>query len=405
VNSMLRIVNIGIAHDRPGIAIAFIYSLILLACFTVASPHAHAAGASEAKLQLEKLHKLRSTVEQLQRRLEKDKGKHSALRNKLRSAEKAVGRVVRKLDAVNGQLKTQKKKINTLQKQRKTLQSELAQQRRVLASQIRTAYAIGRQEYMKLLLNQKDPAVMGRTLVQYDYLNRARTEQIGVIQQDVARLANLETEIASQTAKLKDTRDKRLKQKRKLDQRRKDRSKVLKVLDRQIRTRKQKLNQAKADVKQLEDLMRGLRQALADVPINAGQRKSFRSQKGRMRMPVRGRITSRYGSKRNDGGLRWQGVMIRAKQGSEVRTVSHGRVAFADWLRGFGLMVIVDHGDGYMSLYGHNDSLFVETGDWLEPGEVIGSVGTSGGRKRPSLYFEIRHNGKPSNPLRWVRRN
>ena len=404
MNPSLRIVKIGIAHGRVKLALTFIYSLFLLASFTAGSI-AHAAQGSDTTLQLQKLHTLRNTVEQLQRKLDSDKDKHSALRNKLRSAEKAVGRVVRKLDAVNGRLKSQQKKMQTLQRQRKKLQAELTQQRRVLASQIRTAYAIGRQEYMKLLLNQKDPSVMGRTLVQYDYLNRARTEQIGVIRQDVERLAVLEREITTQTAKLEDTRDKRLQQKRKLDQNRKARSKVLKVLDRQIRTRKQKLNQAKADIKQLEDLMRGLRRALADVPINAGQRKSFRSQKGRMRLPVRGRISSRYGSKRNDGGLRWQGVMIRAKQGSEVRTISHGRVAFADWLRGFGLMVIVDHGDGYMSLYGHNDSLYVETGDWLEPGEVIASVGTSGGRKRPSLYFEIRHKGKPSNPLRWVRRN
>jgi len=369
------------------------------------SPLAFAEAGTDASLQLQKLHKLRTTVEQLQRTLEKDKDKYSALRAKLRSAEKAVGRVARKLDTVNRQLKTQQKKMNKLHQQRRTLQADLERQRRVLASQIRTAHAIGRQEYMKLLLNQKDPSVMGRTLVQYDYLNRARTENITVIQKDVARLADLEQAISLQTTKLKLTRNKRLAQKQKLDQRRKARSTVLKVLDRQIKTRKQKLNQAKADIKQLEDLMRGLRRALADVPVNAGKRKSFRSQKGRMRLPVKGRITSRYGNKRNDGGLRWQGVMIRAKRGSEVNTVSHGRVAFADWLRGFGLMVIVDHGDGYMSLYGHNDSLFVETGDWVEPGEVIASVGTSGGRKRPSLYFEIRHNGKPSNPLRWVRRN
>jgi len=364
-----------------------------------------AAPDSDTSLQLQKLHKLRTNVEQLQRTLEKDKDRYSTVRTKLRKAEKAVGRVVRKLGAVNRQLKTQQKKMNALHKQRGKLKADLVQQRRVLASQIRTAHAIGRQEYMKLLLNQKDPSVMGRTLVQYDYLNRTRTENITVIQEDVARLADLEQAISLQTTKLQLTRDKRLAQKRQLDQRRKERSKILKVLDRQIKTGKQKLNQAKADIKQLEDLMRGLRRALADVPIDAGQRKSFRSQKGRMRLPVKGRITSSYGSKRNDGGLRWQGVMIRAKQGSEVRTVSHGRVAFADWLRGFGLMVIVDHGDGYMSLYGHNDSLFVETGDWLEPGEVIASVGTSGGRKRPSLYFEIRHNGKPANPLRWVRRN
>ncbi|NNG14001.1 MAG: peptidoglycan DD-metalloendopeptidase family protein, partial [Gammaproteobacteria bacterium] len=154
----------------------------------------------------------------------------------------------------------------------------------------------------------------------------------------------------------------------------------------------------------LETLMEGLRDALADVPANAGQRKAFKSQRGRLRLPVRGKITANYGSRRKAGGFRWQGVMIRAKQGADVKAVSHGRVAFADWLRGFGLMVIVDHGDGYMSLYGHNESLYVETGDWVEAGDVVSAVGSSGGQKRAGLYFEIRANGKPTNPLRWCKR-
>jgi septal ring factor EnvC (AmiA/AmiB activator) len=263
---------------------------------------------------------------------------------------------------------------------------------------------MGRQEYMKLLLNQQDPSVMGRTLVYYDYLNRARTAKISAISESVTRLEKVEAQIRDQTERLERTRIEQLEQKRKLEKSRVERSRVLARLDKQIRTREQKLQLYRADARQLERLMEGLREALSDVPENAGQRKAFKSQRGRLLLPVRGEITAKFGSRRKAGGFRWQGVMIRARQGADVKSVSHGRVAFADWLRGFGLMVIIDHGDGYMSLYGHNESLYVETGDWVEAGDVVAAVGNSGGQKRPGLYFEIRSDGKPTNPLRWCKR-
>ncbi len=373
----------------------------LFALTTAIPSHVNA----DVTLQQQKLNELRLRIEKLQTKLDKQKDKHSRLRKKLKKSEKKIGKVNRQLKTINRKLSKQKKQLSELNKQKKNLNFALNQQRNALAGQIRTSYAIGRQEYLKLLLNQQDPALMGRTLVLYDYLNRARTERISEIALKVTELKSVEEKINLQTVKLNSTRQKRLKQKQALESNRKKRASVLEALNKKIRTRKQKLAQVKTDAKQLEDLMQGLRRALADVPANAGVRKSFRSQKGRFRLPVRGRISSRYGSRRGSTGLRWQGVVIRARQGASVRSISHGRVAFADWLRGFGLMVIVDHGQGYMSLYGHNDSLYVETGDWIEAGEEIASVGRSGGRKKPALYFEIRHNGKPTNPMRWVKRN
>jgi len=376
----------------------------LLFVFILAAPTQVYAEA-DAALQQKKLDELLSRIEKIQIKLAKQKDKHSQLRSKLKKSEKKIGKVNRQLKVINKKLRKQNKQLSKLDNQKNNLNKSLDQQRKALAGQIRSSYAIGRQEYLKLLLNQQDPIVMGRTLVLYDYLNRARTERIGEIASKVAELKVVEEKINTQTAKLNATRQKRLKQRQALKSNQKKRAVVLDALNKKIRTRKQKLAQAKTDAKQLEDLMRGLRRALADVPSNAGVRKSFRSQKGRYRLPVKGRISSRYGSKRGSTGLRWQGVVIRAKQGASVRSISHGRIAFADWLRGFGLMVIVDHGAGYMSLYGHNDSLYVETGDWIEAGDEIASVGRSGGRKRPALYFEIRHDGKPTNPLRWVKRN
>ena len=376
----------------------------LLSSFIVV-PSLNAETQTDPALQQKKLDQLRTRIEKIQSALTKQQDKHSKLRSRLKKSEKKIGKVSSQLKRINRKLRNQQGELAKLNSKKSRLDTELVKQRKALAGQIRTAYAIGRQEYLKLLLNQQDPSVMGRTLVLYDYLNRARTERISKIDSKVLELKKIEKKINQQTARLGETRKKRLKQKQDLEENLKKRTAVLDKLNKKIRTRKQKLAQAKTDAKQLEDLMQGLRRALADVPVNAGVRKSFRSQKGRYRLPVKGRISSRYGSRRGNTGLRWQGVVIRAKQGSGVRSISHGRVAFADWLRGFGLMVIVDHGKGYMSLYGHNDSLYVEAGDWIEAGEEIASVGRSGGRKTPALYFEIRHNGKPTNPLRWVKRN
>ncbi len=397
----------GFSHNLSGRVVyrftSVVISLLLSVFIVTASLPIQAQ--TDSVLQQQKLKQLRLRIEKIQAKLAKQKDKHSQLRSKLKKSEKKIGKVNRQLKTITKKLRKQQKQLSKLNKQKNNLKIALNTQRNVLAGQIRTSYAIGRQEYLKLLLNQQDPALMGRTLVLYDYLNRARTERISEIAKKVSALKLLEEKINLQTVKLSGTRQKRLKQKRALESNLQKRSVVLDALNKKIRTRQQKLAQAKTDAKQLEELMQGLRRALADVPTNAGVRKSFRSQKGRYRLPVKGRISSRYGSRRGSTGLRWQGVVIRAKQGTSVRSISHGRVAFADWLRGFGLMVIVDHGKGYMSLYGHNDSLYVETGDWIEAGEEIASVGRSGGRKKSALYFEIRHNGKPTNPMRWVKRN
>ena len=140
-----------------------------------------------------------------------------------------------------------------------------------------------------------------------------------------------------------------------------------------------------------------------DLPTEQGERKAFAGLRGKLKWPSRGRLANRYGSRRKEGKLKWQGVMIKAPEGTEVTAISHGRIAFSDWLRGFGLLTIIDHGDGYMSLYGGNQSLYKEVGDWVEAGDVIASVGNSGGHRETALYFEIRHNGKPTNPLKWCR--
>ena len=206
----------------------------------------------QSQRQREKLLKLKNTITELQGTLDRDRSKYGKLRTQLRRAEKDIGGLIRQIDIVDRKLVQQKKRMKGLQSERQTLWTDLARQRRVLAGQIRTAYAMGRQEYMKLLLNQQNPSVMGRTLVYYDYLNRARTAKIGAIDVSVVKLEKLEIQIKDQTARLKRTRVQQLAQKKKLEKSRINRSQVLVKLDKKIRTREEKLQLYRSDEKQLE---------------------------------------------------------------------------------------------------------------------------------------------------------
>ena len=381
---------------------------MFLGLLIVCSPKLLSAAAQENDSDIDSqrahLEELRKTINILQKSLDQQRDEHDKLRKQLRVAEKEIGAIVRRLDVLNRKLRNQQKRVAGLQGERQKLWSELDHQRLVLGGQLRSAYAIGRQEYMKLLLNEQDPAVLGRTLVYYDYLNKARAERIEVIRDKVKRLEQVEIDLKESTAALEISRAEQLAEKQRLERSHEERKEVLEQLASQIRTREQKLGQVKADAQQLEALLTGLREALADIPVAAGKRESFASLRGKLPLPVQGTIRASFGSLRKEGKLRWQGVLINAREGSPVHAVSHGRVAYADWLRGFGLMVIIDHGDGYMTLYGQNQSLYVTTGDWIEAGEVIAGAGSSGGQAHSGVYFEIRSNGKPTNPLRWCRR-
>ena len=185
---------------------------------------------------------------------------------------------------------------------------------------------------------------------------------------------------------------------------RKERKKVVRSLKAEIKSKGQQLDGLLADEQELKSLLQALTEALSDIPAAPGDHKPFAKLKGKLKWPTSGRRLKAYGESRRIGSLRWQGVVIAGKEGQEVKAVSHGRVAYADWLRGYGLLLIIDHGDGYMTLYGHNQSLFREVGDWVEKGEVIAAVGNSGGIDNHALYFEIRKDGKPTDPIRWCRR-
>jgi len=361
-----------------------------------------------------KLEQLRQQIQVLRNELDSDVQRKQGLQSRLQRSERHIGKVVALLKKLGHQLRTQQRELKKLDTRRKGLQSDLHKHRVALARQIRAAWAIGQQEYVKILLNQQDPAAVTRTLTYYDYFHRARLARMQDIDENLAELRTVEKKIQQKKRNLEKNRKEQNREKAQLEKTRQQRASVLAGLQQQILAKGERLSLMEEDKRRLQRLLDSLATVSRPVPVVPEGRKSelvsegsehtpFAKLRGKLRWPSRGRLTTRYGSTRKIGKLKWQGVNISAPEGTEVSAISHGRVAFSDWLRGFGLLTIIDHGDGYMSLYGGNQSLFKEVGDWVETGEVIASVGKSGGRKDSALYFEIRHNGKPGNPLKWCR--
>ena len=375
------------------------YHCLILTFLLVLPPTA----LGTAEEQRAKLELLRDRITGLRAQMDSTSGERTELSKALQQAEQQIGRLARKLRVLEGRLARQKASLDELHKEQAQQQRALAEQRRALARQVNAAYAMGRQERLKILLNQQDPATVSRMMVYYDYLNRARAQKMDNIRRQMERLAQTEYEIQleqRQLAYLQKEQQDELAAMRESQALRQD---VVARLTRELQDQGRQLDRLQADERDLKTLIRGLEEALADIPASHPQQIEFAGLRGRLPWPARGRIVKRFGAPKL-GNLVWDGVMISAPEGQEVRAVHHGRVAFADWLRGFGLLLIVDHGDGYMTLYGHNQSLFKEAGDWVEVNEPVALVGSSGGQEQAGVYFGIRHQGRAVNPAKWCRR-
>jgi septal ring factor EnvC (AmiA/AmiB activator) len=371
----------------------------LLLCLSSPLP-----AASEMQTRHAELERLRQRIATLQGELNIDRGRYDSLLTELRRIERQIGRIGRSINTLKSQLAEQEQTMARLQQRRGALQTSIAEQRRYLGGQIRAAYAMGRQEYFKILLNQEDPSAVGRTLTYYDYLNKARSERITNLNSTITELEQVQRELTLEGERLRELRRQREQERGEMEASRQERQGVVKRLQAEISSKDQQLTGLMANERELKSLLKALTEALADIPAEPGNHQPFGRLKGKLKWPTSGSRIIAYGESRKVGTLRWQGVVIAASEGQEVHAVSHGRVAFADWLRGYGLLMIIDHGDGYMSLYGHNQSLYREVGEWVEKGDAIAAVGNSGGIDRSALYFEIRKDGKPTDPVRWCRR-
>ena len=270
-----------------------------------------------------------------------------------------------------------------------------------LAGQVRAAYMSGSQEKIRLLLNQHDPATLGRLMAYYRYLNDYRAGNIEAVMEEIRKLEELRSQIAAEEARLASLAQARYDELGRLNASLENRKGLLVSLRERIAEEGAEVDRLAAQERDLTRLIAELTSILSDYPITSEQ--PFSELRGKLTWPVAGTLLHDFGQPRA-GGISWNGVVLAAPRGREVRAVYHGRVAFADWLAGMGLLVIVDHGEGYMTLYGYNETLLKDTGDWVAPGDVIATVGDSGGQAEASLYFELRRGRKPENPRRWVTR-
>ena len=274
-----------------------------------------------------------------------------------------------------------------------------------LAGELRAAYFNGREEQLKLLLNQEDPAAFGRMLAYYGYFGRARAERIQGIKDKLEHLALLREKIAAETSRLRDLESQQESELGALKSAQDSRSRAVSAIDQQLKTRGGELQRLQSQAGSLEKLIDQLRKALESERAPVARQAPFEPLKGKLPWPVQqGKVLARFGQPRAGGSLKWQGMLIGTDRGARVRAPYGGRIVYGDWLPGMGLMIVIDHGGGYMSLYGHNEELFRKVGEAVAAGDVIGSVGDSGGHQEPALYFEVRRGRTPVDPETWLQR-
>jgi septal ring factor EnvC (AmiA/AmiB activator) len=377
-------------------------AVLLVALARAASAAAPPPGHPEADARKteEQLQAIKTEIERITHEVSTESVERDRLARELRNAEGAVGQARDALSDVRRERAEDAARRAALAGEKRTREAQLDENRGALAGQMRAAYLIGRQEPLKLLLNQQDPALAGRMFVYYSYFGRARAGQIRLIEDDVQRLAELDSELAAEDEKLAELEKQQRAHLAELEQARERRSLVLANLEVQSRGRAQNLERLKGQQAALEKLLHELRTAMERFPVEGND--AFMRLRGKLAWPVSGHLVARYGDARA-GGVRWDGVLVATERGTPVRAVCEGRVIYADWLPGLGLLAIVDHGDGYLSLYGHNDKLFKAVGEHVAAGDTIAAAGDSGGSPRPELYFEIRKAGRPVDPRPWFK--
>ncbi|HEX5339853.1 MAG TPA: peptidoglycan DD-metalloendopeptidase family protein [Gammaproteobacteria bacterium] len=364
---------------------------------------AAAAGGDDTAAQQQKLAQLRSRIAAVQSRMDQDVGRRSTVQSELRQSERDIARAATNLHELEGKVATAQRRLDELQHQQALKQAALDQQKSALAAQIRAAYAEGRDSELQLLLNAEDPATVERLLTYYDYLNQARAARIQAVRSELQALASLNAQVKTQLADVSSLRDQRAAALARMQAGRDARKQLLVRINSDIHDRNAELTHLRYDEQSIQDLLTNLRQALSDIPPDLEQTREFAKLRGHLQWPVAGRLTHRFGEPLVGKRLPAQGDLIAAPMGTPVRAIAWGRVVYADWLPRFGLLVIVDHGDGYMSIYAHNQSLYAQVGDWLHPGQIIATLGDSGGQEQPALYFEIRHKNTSLDPRKWCR--
>ena len=339
-----------------------------------------------------------------------------SLQNLLADIEKRYGETAASLKSLQAQIEQKRQSLDKIRQEMQVYQTEIDKLSKELAGQIRSAYAMGQKDKLKLMLNQQDPALSSRMMIYYDYLNKVRLSRLADMDASVQHLDQLDKQKRVETDLLEQNLERKKSEQAALDEARKQRNELLAQINSDFSSNEQQLSQLQESENRLKSLMASLPITEEELAVDAGQanelstamensselKGDFSTLKGKLPWPVKGRLAQRFGSPRAEG--IWDGVLIDASEGMEIQAVTRGKVVYAEWLRGYGLLIILDHGQGYMTLYAFNQSLYKQTGESVEAGDIIASVGQSGGRTQSGLYFGIRKKGVPIDPLEWCRK-
>ena len=377
---------------------------LLAAALVVTATIALAQDSHEeiAKVKEQELEEVRARISELKESMDAIAKERDRLTAELQDIEVQIAEHRSRLKEIERDQAWTAGRKQTLEKELADRQAHLDAESEALAAQVRAAYMSGSQEKIRLLLNEQDPATLGRLMAYYRYLNEYRASNIGAVMEEIRKLEALNSQIAAEAARLDQLAKSRYDELGRLDGSQQSRKTLLASLKQKMATEGAEVERLASQEQDLTRLIAELSSILSDYPITSEE--PFSRHKGKLTWPVAGALVHDFGQPRAGGQLKWNGVVLAASRGREVRAVYHGRIAFADWLAGMGLLVIVDHGEGYMTLYGYNETILKNTGDWVAPGDVIATVGDSGGQAQTGLYFELRQGTKPVNPRQWVTR-
>ncbi|MDX1404467.1 MAG: peptidoglycan DD-metalloendopeptidase family protein [Woeseiaceae bacterium] len=372
------------------------------ACLNAVLAVAVAQEGDLTQIKERELEQVREKISRLKTSMDRRAAERDRITADLQEAEVRISETRMRLKDLERQRQFATRKKAQLEADLERKASELAEETRQLESQVKAAYMSGEQERIKLMLNQHDPATLGRLMTYYRILSEFRGDNIETVNARIGELDELKRQAAVEEARLAELAQSRTAELIELNNAQEERQALLVSLNARIQQEGSEIDRLAEQEKDLERLIAELTSILSDYPITSEE--PFSAFKGRLTWPVAGSLLYDFGQPRADGRLKWNGVVLAAKRGREIRAVYHGRVIFADWLAGMGLLVIVDHGEGYMSLYGYNETTLKIAGDWVAPGDVLATVGDSGGQPQTALYFEIRQGTQPLNPRSWVSR-
>lgn len=396
--------------DRGRIAVWLRHGFFLISVFCLLSPvFCSAVYAS----QQDDLENLRKRIAAVQDEMDKTSESKTEAADALRESERSISNSNRKLAELAALQRATDQKLGILQAQRNKLNADLAGQQSLLGKLLYQQYLGGKHEYLKLLLNNQDPNQAARNLRYYQYIARGRASWLANLRNNLSELDSISMSTRDQRAELASLHEEETAQKKTLVKEQHARQIMLGKISQQLRLQRREISRLQRDESRLAQLVDKLTKMLAEpkstslfrnakLPDNRFDGSPFDQLKGKLTLPVKGVITNHFGAPRPDSTVQWKGLFLRTSSGQTVKAIAAGQVVFADWLRGFGNLMIIDHGKGYMSLYGNNETLFKQVGDVLRGGDTIATVGNTGGNEDFGLYFEIRHESKPLDPMKWM---